>query len=143
MRRRKLLVALAGLAVVGAAGIVVLWPRSVSRITQENCDRVQVGMSRADVEAILGPPGDYTTGPVAFGGRVYSSWKLDGTRQFQNEINGPRYDYLTDSAWLAVTFDDAGQVNARGIESWTKVNQGPFDNLLWRAKRQWHRWFPE
>jgi hypothetical protein len=20
--------------------------------------------------------------------------------------------------------------------------QGPLDNLLWRAKRQWHRWFP-
>jgi hypothetical protein len=23
-----------------------------------------------------------------------------------------------------------------------KVEQRPLDNLLWRAKRQWHRWFP-
>ena len=35
MRRRKLLVALAGLAVVVAAGAVVLWPHPV-RATREN-----------------------------------------------------------------------------------------------------------
>jgi hypothetical protein len=23
-----------------------------------------------------------------------------------------------------------------------RVKQTPFDNLLWRAKRQWYRWFP-
>jgi hypothetical protein len=139
MRRRTLLVVLAGLAVVVAAGVVVLWPRSVSRITRENCDRIRVGMSRADVEAILGPPGDYTTGPVAFG----SSWNLISTRQYSPNENPARYDYLTDSAWFAVTFDDAGQVNVRGIEYGSKVNQGALENLLWRAKRQWHRWFPE
>jgi hypothetical protein len=57
MRRRKLLVALAWLAVVVAAGVVVLWPRE-NRITQENCDRIKEGMSQAEVEAILGPSGD-------------------------------------------------------------------------------------
>jgi hypothetical protein len=35
MRRRTLLVALAGLAVVVAAGAVVVWPRA-ERITREN-----------------------------------------------------------------------------------------------------------
>jgi hypothetical protein len=43
MRRRKLLVAmvgLAGLAVVVAAGAVVFWPRP-NRITQENFDRIR------------------------------------------------------------------------------------------------------
>jgi hypothetical protein len=63
MRRRTLLVALAGLPVVVAAGAVVLWPRTPSRITLENCNRIREGMSRAEVEAILGPPGDYRTGP--------------------------------------------------------------------------------
>jgi hypothetical protein len=80
VRRRKLLVALAGLAVVVAAVVVVLWPRP-DRITQENYDRIRVGglwgedwathdnrapvkkgMTRTEVEAILGPPGDYRTG---------------------------------------------------------------------------------
>jgi hypothetical protein len=64
MRRRKLLVALAGLAVVGAAGAVVLWRRS-AHVTRASCDRIRVGMSRAEVEAILGgPPGDYRAGPT-------------------------------------------------------------------------------
>ena len=63
MRRRKL-IALAGLAVLVAAGAFVLWPRP-DRITRANYDRIRMGMSRAEVEAILGPPGDYTTGPVA------------------------------------------------------------------------------
>jgi len=44
MGRRKLLLALAGLAVVAAAGVVVLGP-STDRISRENCDRIRHGMS--------------------------------------------------------------------------------------------------
>jgi hypothetical protein len=55
--------ALAGLAVVVAVGVVVLWPRTEpNRITRENCYQIKEAMSRAEVEAILGPPGDYSTG---------------------------------------------------------------------------------
>jgi hypothetical protein len=50
MRRRTLLVAL---AVVVAAGVVVLWPRA-NRVTQENYDRIRIGLSRPEVEEILG-----------------------------------------------------------------------------------------
>ena len=58
MLRRKLLVTLAvGLvALIGVAALVA-WPRA-ERITPENFDRIKEGMSRAEVEAILGPPGD-------------------------------------------------------------------------------------
>jgi hypothetical protein len=54
MRRRKLLVALAGLAVVGAAGAVVLWPPQSPnhRITVENCELMRTGMNRAEIEGI-------------------------------------------------------------------------------------------
>ena len=48
MRRRKPLVVVAGLAVVVAAGVVVLWPRA-DRVTRENFRRIETGMSRADV----------------------------------------------------------------------------------------------
>ena len=79
MRRRKLLVVLAGLAVV-AAGVVVLWPRP-DRITRENCDRIRPGMTRAEVEAILGPPDDYRTGrgESDFGDDNASRWVGDPT----------------------------------------------------------------
>jgi hypothetical protein len=62
MRRRTLLVVLAGLAV--AAGVVV-WPRTAPvRITPENCDLICKGMIEAEVESVLGPPGDYRTRPT-------------------------------------------------------------------------------
>jgi hypothetical protein len=69
MRRRTLLAALAGLAVVVAAGAWLLWPRQ-DRITPENLDRIELGMTRAEVEAILGgPPGDYRT--------VWTDWEMN------------------------------------------------------------------
>src|SRR5262249_54020078 len=61
MRRRTLLVTLAGLAVVVAAGAGVLWPRAESGITVENFRRIREGMTLAEAIAILGPPGDYST----------------------------------------------------------------------------------
>ena len=61
-RRRKLLVALAGLAVVVAVGAVILWSQlEPDRITQASFERIRVGMTRADVAAILGPAGDFRT----------------------------------------------------------------------------------
>jgi hypothetical protein len=134
-------VALPGLAVVVAAGVVVLWPRQ-DRITQKNFALIHVGMTRADVEAILGPPGDYTTGPLTVGGGLtISPWRVNATRLYPKE-NGSPYDWLTDTGWYTVTFDDSDKVEGRDFESGTKAKQGTVDNLLWRVERQWRRWFP-
>jgi hypothetical protein len=58
---------------VNAVGMLLLWmaprpePVPISpappppRVTRENLYRIKYGMTRAEVEAILGPPGDYTT----------------------------------------------------------------------------------
>ena len=59
MRRRKLLVALAvGVVVLVGVAALVAWPWG-ERITPDNINRIMAGMSRAEVEAILGPPGDF------------------------------------------------------------------------------------
>ena len=140
MRRRKLLVVLAGLAVAVAAGVVVLWPSQPSRITQENCDRIKKGMSRAEVETILGPPGDYRTGPL----QDVLVWHpiLDGTTWHDQCTNSSAW--VGDTGWVRVQFNNGdGTVFASDFFESKRIAQHPLDNLLWRAKRQWQRWFPE
>ncbi len=62
--RRTLLLALPVTLGMIAAALWLLWPRTA--ITRENAARIQPGMTRADVEALLGGPArDDTTGPVA------------------------------------------------------------------------------
>jgi hypothetical protein len=136
MRRRKLLVALAGLAVVSAVGssLFVVGPRA-NRITKENFDHIRGGLSRSEVEAILGPAGDYRTGPTyprlavsygSFGGNTtgWVEWTADGTL-------------------VEIVFDDAGRVGVHGYEKLSRRPKRPIGDLLWRVQRQWHRWFPE
>jgi hypothetical protein len=140
MRRRKLLVALAGLAVTVTGGVVVLWPRG-DRITRENCDRIQEGMSRAEVEAILGPPGDYlTAGPSNTTADLFDE---------NGNVRTVRHDgtvicfWVGDRAIIYVPFDRNGKTT-RSPTLWEAgtLPQPPLENLLWRLKRQWHRWFP-
>ena len=135
MRRRNLLLVIAGLAVVvSTAGAVVLWPQSV-RITATNYERIRVGMSRAEVEAILGPPGDYTNGPILI---LPEPGVVLGEFAFDASVNRK---WSGDRAMIKVTFGPTGDV--RGATCWTagRIEQSPLDNLVWRFKHQWRRWF--
>jgi hypothetical protein len=53
------------MAVLVAVGTLGLWPRQ-DRIPHENFDRIRDGISLAEVEAILGPLGDYRTRPTTY-----------------------------------------------------------------------------
>jgi hypothetical protein len=71
MTRRKLIGVLApGLLVLLAAGAFVAWPRS-DRISATNFHRLRVGMSKAEVETILGPAGDHRTGDTTLSSASY------------------------------------------------------------------------
>jgi hypothetical protein len=141
MRRRKLLVALAGLAMVVAAGTFILWPRAVVleprplRATRQNYDRIRIGITRAEVEASLGPPGDYTTGPTHPTGRDHG---VEGSSLVCASVT----QWLTDNGSIVVEFDARGRVRGWSWGGTQRVEQGPLDTLLWNANRQWHRWFP-
>jgi hypothetical protein len=50
------------LVLVAARLVFVL--RTDPRLTRENFGRIHGGMSRREVEALMGPPGDYRTGPT-------------------------------------------------------------------------------
>jgi hypothetical protein len=142
MRKRKLLLALAGLAVVVGAVVFVLWPQSV-RCTDENFDRLGVGMTRAEVQAILGPSGDHATGPL--------DWRVkEGEPPFRQfgemtleDVPPTTVLWLDDGGAITVDFDQSGRACLGSYNKAESMPQSLFDNLLWRAKRRWHRWFPE
>jgi hypothetical protein len=130
MRRRKLLVALAGLAVVVAAGAVVLWPR-VPRVTLENGNRILRGMSRAEVIAILGPPGDYTTGPGIWKGTEKGIW-IDQTKDDFPETPGGQVEgWWGDTAVIRIAFS-RNRVAYVYMDPFVKKELGPLENFLWR-----------
>src|SRR6516162_2477131 len=115
MRRRTLLVVLVGLAVVVAVGAVVLWPQPPSRITRENYDRIREGMSRAEAQAILGPPGDYTTGPLA-------TWAREHTHRWRQTYVPADDDEPQEELIIDVRQSDSAFVRVRYGRSGTPVH---------------------
>jgi hypothetical protein len=106
MRRRKLIAAGVGLAVLVAVGTFALWP-SPDRITRKNYERIQKGMSRAEVESLLGAPGDYRTGPVGYEAAEY---KEAVGRPASNSIRGIKPAlWLGDHALVEVAFGEDGR----------------------------------
>jgi hypothetical protein len=133
MRKCKLLVVLAGLAVVVAVGVVVLWPRA-DRVTRENFDCIRKGMTPQEVEGLLGPPGDYSTGPTTTSdASIFQMFDFRDTSHISF--------WETDTASVRIYFAASGVTYAE-YQPLARREQGPLDNLLWRAKRLWHRWFP-
>jgi hypothetical protein len=124
MRHRNLFLVLAGLTVL-AVEAIVLWPRE-DRITRENCDHIRKGMSLDEVEAILGPPGDYRTGPTN-----------GGSPFFVKE----RYRWSGDTAEIEMRLDSSKRADQVSCWPANRVAQDPIANAIWRLTRQWRRWF--
>jgi SmpA / OmlA family len=88
---------------LGLAIPAVAWLRlhSPSLFSQEQCDLIQPGMTRAQVEAVLGkPPGDYSTGPLNTGFDCLPD--LPEVKTMEN--------WESDTGTVRVGFDGAGVV---------------------------------
>ncbi len=141
MRRRKLLVGLVmGALVLLVAGAFV--PRTgPNLVTLVNYARIREGMNRAEVEAILGPAGDYRTGPTqiaSIGQRYFVTFRADDT---WHEV--PLTMWRSDRAIIGVGFGSSGLVEQKCCDPDCRLDQSALDDLRWRAERQWRRWFPE
>jgi hypothetical protein len=63
-----------GLTVALGACAWLVWPRSAPQITPETCDRIEIGMTCADAQAVFkAAPGNYCTAPLML-------LNADGTR---------------------------------------------------------------
>jgi hypothetical protein len=127
-----------------AAGVFVLWPRTdpTARITKENFEAITAGMDRAAVEALLGPPGDHATGETGF------YWSAIGDQHTFAKEEAELF-VATQDCWgcdtnsIFVRYGSAGTVVQSSYWTFDPPKQRGLDNLLWRAKRQWRKWFPE
>jgi hypothetical protein len=142
-------VPLAGLVVLLAAGAFVACPPE--RVTRANFYRIAPGMSRAEVEAILGPPGDYRTGlgetasPIDGDGLPDEEWEDTGSEwhdlpMFRGVAKAGTW--VGDSVQIHIDIDGDERV-LRSTALGRRRTQGAFDGLLWRVHRQWRKWFPE
>jgi hypothetical protein len=112
MRRWKRFLALSGLLVV-AILFAAHWTAHVTML--ENFDRVEPGMTRAEVYALLGTPENDSSGELA------AFWHL-GTQ------------------FLCVNFDpQSGQVLAKST-GYDRVSV--IDKMCDSITRQWREWFP-
>jgi hypothetical protein len=138
MRRRKLLIALAGL-IFAIITLTILWsqrPAAPSPITRENFHCIREGMTLAEVEAILGPPGEHQTGEIS------PDATLDYEMLGEPGNAGRSEHWITDTAFVLIVFDASQRVSLR-IFSVAKRSNDVTGNLWWRAERQWRKWFPE
>jgi hypothetical protein len=124
---RKWLIGLFALFLVLVAALLgLVGPRS-SKVTRAAFDRIEVGMTRAEAEAILGgPPGDYRTRPggPAFegsgGGISWDMWCGD-----EGEI------------WLAC---EGGRVRTTRFEENEPHPISLIEVAVWRLERLKSRW---
>jgi hypothetical protein len=129
MWKRNLLRVLAGLGVLAAVAALLFW-QGRDRVTAENYERIQRGMARSQVEAILGPPGDYASGPAV----GETGWQ----RRFDLVNSGNHW--MGDSAWIRVWYDEGrGQseptVRGSSFQSMKRADVGLAANLAWRIQR--------
>jgi hypothetical protein len=117
-------------AIVALVGAFIMWPRT-DRITAANCGLIREGMSQSDVEGILGgPPGDYRTVPT-------KEWMLKPYRPGEEPKT-----WQGDTGDIQVVFSPDGAHQPRFRQA-QRIEQSLLDDILWRAKRQWKRWFPK
>lgn len=145
MRKRKLRLVIAGLIVL--TGLILI-PRWWARPDWNMASGIPSGMTRAKVEALIGcPPGDYGTHEphpmFPPGSEIWSTQP-----EVHYELDGRRYTTLRwtdDDHGFVVDVDDASGRVVYAVDApvtW-EPKAGPFDAFLWRAKRQWRKWFPE
>ncbi len=120
---RKRLIGVLGVVLMLAGVLIALlgpWPRPVTRAA---FDRIEREMTRAEVHAILGRPGDYRTCPVT------PLFKLANSGEFIQET------WSGDEGDICIWFDWRGTQVDRMFVASQPDDTGPAALAIWRLKR--------
>ncbi len=137
-RRLRRGLALAGLIVTAvAATAFVLRPRPIPPgAIWENVERVENWMTLEEVEAIIGPPGDYRTGTS----NLDLEWVSAGVIV---SVGERQYAWAYDDYVLTTRCDASGPLGPMMYQVLAPpAEQDSLGEVVWRLKRQLHRWFP-
>jgi hypothetical protein len=139
MRRRKLVVALAGLAAAFVLGLAfaLLPAQYPGPLPEDVLGRIQAGMSLPDIEKIVGfPAGDHRSGPTMeiFFTRHGVYWE-DEQEWLPQYSDLPKYTWKTDSAIFEVVFLKSGKVATASFTEVTRQQAGPLELLAWRIRQ--------
>ncbi len=126
------------LLVTVSAVALVLWFARPSSLTRQQFNRIKVGMSRAQVEAILGPPGDYRSAESESDG----SPRQPGDR-FGDFGGGGSESWDTDTGIASVEFDSSQNVCGGHFWSTKRSRDDLAYNVAWRFIHRWAKWVLE
>jgi hypothetical protein len=113
--------------------VTLLLPPRASRVTRANYERIEEGMSRAEVEEILGgPPGDYRTRPTRR--RPVSLKQISLLAEEPVEYR----QWEGGEGIVEVGFDPTDAACSKWFTP-TEVEGGLLDLLRWRLSRRWRQ----
>jgi hypothetical protein len=116
------------LVLLGALVWVAVAPPLPCPVTEGAYDRIEEGMSRAQVEGLLGgPPGDYRTKP----GLVPLA--IPGLAD-----RGVPEVWWGDQGFVVVLFGGTDRVREKSFHRLSATEAGPIETLRWRLARRWH-----
>ena len=133
MKRKRLFTVAALIAGLAAALLPVPVVVSVlsphPRINREVFDRIEIGMTRREVEVLLGaPPGDYTTG------LTFADGASVGAIPFRPDPE--LVMWLGDDGVIEVHWP-GGRVHWKTFSEAEKIKQSGFESLCWHYRNGW------
>jgi hypothetical protein len=135
---RKLAVAFLALALLLVGTVLPLVMPWHCRVNRATFERLKVGMTRAQVEAILGgPPGDYQTRPSVPPGE----FDLARVTELSEQV-WPTERWAGDQGDISVRFTPGGVVADVQFTAVAPYSPSPLELALWRLERMKERLLP-
>jgi hypothetical protein len=138
MRSRRLLIA-AALVVLAAGGAALISWRPETAISRANYERLKLGVGREEVQAVLGPPRNESTGPLV--ANLWPRGPIDVREACLTEwacdvslTHDLPEEWVSDNVIIRLTFDSAGRVVAKSAIEVRRKAEGPLDRV-----RRWLR----